>query len=50
MIKENLNEIAGVVDKNEGGILDENQVRNILGEPNEETNGYGLKKRTEIKD
>lgn len=36
-IKESLNEIAGVVDKHEGGILDENQVRNILGEPNEET-------------
>ena len=36
-VRKQMEEIAGVVDKNEGGIFDEAQVRKILGEPSEET-------------
>ena len=36
-VRESLNEIAGVVDKHEGGILNEEQVKKVLGEPSDET-------------
>ncbi len=36
-VKQNLNEILGAVERQEGGLLKQEQVRNALGEPNEET-------------
>ncbi len=36
-VRESLNEILGVVNRDEGGILSEEQVRRVLGEANEET-------------
>ncbi|MBI2045196.1 hypothetical protein HYT23_03995, partial [Candidatus Pacearchaeota archaeon] len=36
-VRQDLNEILGVVDRDEGGLLNEEQIRKALGEPTEET-------------
>jgi len=43
-IRENLNEIMGVVEKSEGGLLKQEQIRNVLGEPEEETKWVWVEK------
>ncbi len=37
-VRQNLNEILGVIDRNEGGLLNEDQIKGSLGEPTENTN------------
>ena len=48
-VRESLNEIAGVVDKNEGGILNEEQVRKVLGEPTDDTKWIWVDKESSEK-
>ncbi len=43
-VREKIQEIVGVVSKEEGGILNEEQIRNALGEPNEETRWVWVEK------
>src|SRR3972149_4003952 len=36
-VRENLNKVLGATEKQEGGVLKQDQIRGALGEPNEET-------------